>query len=1515
MGFLSRCRACAEYDINKKLSNYTKFILLTYTHPLYMKKSIFPFVIALCSIHVSISAQNGYQWLDMTHLIANPNFENNTNEGWQVWGNASSEDLSYGCQEFWNGTFDIWQSLWGIPNGKYRLSVNGYYRIGDNSPSLNAHNNGTEEITALLYANQYSTPLVSTYSEQLSYNYNGGCWSPNGGGWSWWDDNTEYYPNNMEAASYCFSQGMYLNELEFEVTDSTLMFGIVNDTYNYSNWAIFTNFKLEYFGKLIPVESISFEESNISMLLGEKHILEPIFFPSDATYKTVYWSSSDESIATIDREGIVTALANGTVVITATSTENPDISASCTVTIGQNDADSESLIINEIMAANVDMYIDPSWNYGGFVELYNPTDVDVSIGGFYVSDDPQNLKKCHLPITMGIIPARNYKLLWFDNSDRHAPYQVDMKLDTDGGTIYISNAEGKLIAQQTYPESMARISYARTTDGGDEWGTTAFPTPFEPNSISQFADIRLSAPTVDKDAQLFSGTLNISVYIPEGATLRFTLDGTTPTLDNGDTSETGLFSISETTVFRFRLFQDGKLPSPVVSRSYIYQDRDYQLPIISIITDLYGIYGDEYGIFVRGNGNGLVGNGQSTKCNWNTDWERPVHFEYITTDNQCILSQEADMSSCGGWSRAFNPHSFKLKAGKKFDDHLNYFTFQPFQEKPYLRHKVLQIRNGGNDTSARFIDPAIQEIIQRSGIDIDGQAYQPTVHFINGNYMGVINMREPNNKHFALANRAIDTDEMDQFEMSPDSGYVQKEGDKTYFKEWYDLSFDAADDAVYEKICNSYVDIDEFTNYIASQLYIGGTDFPQNNVKAYRPRVENGRFRFVSFDLDFAFNSSDPFNNMFSKQYYTFDTLYDLTDAIASGRTLNGNRIFDEIEIVTIFKNMLENDTFRKKFIDTYCLIAGSVFEPIRCQEIVDELKARVYDSMTSSERSSLNSSANKVRSGFSKSTQNSRTNQMKNNYDNYFHLRNVERQEVNFSANIPEARITYNGMPVPTNKFSGYIFAPVTLRSSAPSGYKFVGWQTGEGSTQTTDQVLLQKGSSWSYFTSGSLDGTNWKSEFDGRWATGNAPLGYYTSDSNNGRGYQTFLDYGDDANNKRPTYYFQRQLPLSNEPTDNDEFILNFVADDGFIIYVNGEEAGRYLMRDGEATYSSYASSYAPGNPDEGSLTLPANLFHRGVNLIAVELHNNADNSTDVYWDAEIVKQTSTTIGMETLSTDETITLPSKGNFSIKACYEPLSSSELAETDARPVKINEVSASNSVYVNEYFKKNDWIELYNTTADSIDVAGMYLSDNLSKPLKYQIPAASLVENNYSTVIPPYGYLIVWCDKLDPLSQLHTDFKLSAEPADVLLTAADQTWCDTLSYITHNGDESAGIYPDGGTLCYVMTTPTPGKSNLINSYAIPYEENHTYVDAIPSLQLTANGSLRLSRQTDQLVIRTEEPTHATISIYTLSGQLLQNLSFNISSVHRISTSQLPSGFYIARVTDNDGAECTIKFKQ
>ncbi|MBR3859060.1 MAG: CotH kinase family protein, partial [Bacteroidaceae bacterium] len=900
------------------------------------------------------------------------------------------------------------------------------------------------------------------------------------------------------------------------------------------------------------------------------------------------------------------------------------------------------------------------------------------------------------------------------------------------------------------------------------------------------------------------------------------------------------------------------------------------------------LYDDSLGVYVRGV-NGRTGNGQQTPCNWNMDWDRPVNFEYITPEEGMVVNQEVDFAMCGGWSRAWEPHSFKLKAAKIYEG-LNSIDYPFFADKPYLKHKTLQIRNGGNDTDCRIKDAALQAIVHSSGLDVDGQSVQPVMHFINGEYKGMLNMREPNNKHYAYANWGIDTDEMDQFEMSPDSGYVQMEGTRDAFLEWYELSQNAADEATYEEIRN-LVDIDEYINYMAVEFYLGGTDWPQNNIKGFRPRNENGRFRFVLFDLDGTLATTNSFYTFESKQTHTFDLIYD-----------TGRRFTEEIEMVTIFLNMLSNDTFRKQFIDTYCLVAGSVFEPNRCNAIIDEMAERIAPALALEGRSPYWTSAN------IKSTLSNRQNTMINALVDYSRMGidNDMRQSASIAANIEGATLRLNDIEIPTGTFNGALFTPITLKAEPKAGYRFIGWSDTRGTTNST--TLIARGSSWHYYDEGTLDGKSWSdtSYNTSSWSQGNAPLGYFTSDASNGRGYNTILDYGTDANAKRPTYYFRNSFRLSKTPAADDRFTLNYTVDDGMIVYINGVEAARHLMPQGTVTYDTYASSYASSNPDNGSIILDASLFKRGINSIAIEVHNCDNKSSDIYLDLELIHASS----QEMIVCEEAeYTLPDNGDFSLTATYEPLSDDELKETESYPVRINEISADNSIYINEYYKKNDWIELFNTTSEPIDVAGMYLSDNLDKPTKYQISGDDWV----STIIAPYGYLIIWADKLTTFSQLHAPFKLAAEGGYITLTSADQTWNDILYYEPHLGTESVGLYPDGSNEVYVMTTPTIAQSNTINSYATWLEQ--PVIDTNIESVLTDNENMQLGYHDHMLHIYGTEASWATLTIYTPTGKTYLRMTTELFDRHTaISLGTLPEGIYIVSVTDSNGETRTMKLR-
>ncbi len=1275
------------------------------------------------------------------------------------------------------------------------------------------------------------------------------------------------------------------------VTDGNLTIGgrSVFPQNSQTGWFCMTNVRLYYHGEEVKISNITFDKDELVLIAGERRKLDYTIYPENATFKNVFIESDDPEVVSVDNEGNLIARNEGTATITVYSLRDQDVCAQCDVYVELNYEGVNSLIINEIQSANIDMFVDPSYNYGGWVELYNPTDAPVSLVGLYVSDDPNNLTKFKLNIDAGAVPAKGFKNIWFDhNKDKSS--QVDFKLSYDGETIYLSDYDGGLITSQDFPNAVARTSYARTTDGSPSWGLTAEPTPERSNATSKFAVGRLDAPVVDKDAQLFTSPFTVSVNIPSGTTLRYTTDGTTPTLSNGYTSQTGLFNVSSTTTYRFRLFKDGVLPSEVVTRSYIFRDRDYVLPVISIVTDRDNIYGDSLGILVQGV-NGRTGNGYSTPCNWNMDWDRPVNFEYITADGKMVINQEVDMSACGGWSRAYSPHSFKLKADKIYEGK-NFYDYPIFETKPYLKHKTLQVRNGGNDTGARIKDAALQEIVRTSGIDVDGQAYQPAVHFINGRYVSMLNIREPNNKHFVYANYGYDSDEIDMFEMSPDSAYCQMTGTDESFRKWYDLSDNAESADTYEQICKM-VDIDEYINYMAIELYLGSTDWGRNNVKGYRPRFEDGKFRFVLFDLDFAFNTNSPFTNFENMQIYTFNQIYD-----------TGEQLTTEIEIVTIFLNMLENEAFRKKFIDTYCLVAGSVFEPERCKEIITRMAERTYSTLKLEGQDPYNTATPMINSLSTR--QQTLISALKNYWR--FDLSGVEEQIVKISSNIDEARITLNDMIVPTSKFDGSLFGDITLKASAPANYKFVGWK-GLSNNATNENVIFDKNTEWSYYDQGALDGQAWTSSIynNNDWMSGDSPLGYYTGDNNNSRGYNTILDYGYDASNKRPTYYFRKTFDLETTPSESDVMVFDYIVDDGFIIYVNGKEAGRYLMPSGNVGYGTYASSHAVGNPDTGSLTLDASLFKQGTNVVAVEIHNNSGSSSDIYFDASLTLKSYS--GEETiLSEDETYVLPSTGNHVLRACYEKLSEEELKLVHMTPVKINEICASNSIYINEYFEKNDWIELYNTTNEEYDVAGMYISDNLNKPLKYQIPTDGIV----NTVIKPNGYIVLWADKLTPINQLHTSFKIGAEGGEVILTSADETWCDTLVYAAHNGDYSIGLYPDGGVNAYIMNKPTIASTNVINSYSKLWDEPYI-PNAIEDIEISRNGGLCLSYNDGYINVRSEGNDIIDIAVFSITGQSCLDKSIILSDNSEIiSINSLPSGTYVVNATGQTGNRCVIK---
>ena len=150
-----------------------------------------------------------------------------------------------------------------------------------------------------------------------------------------------------------------------------------------------------------------------------------------------------------------------------------------------------------------------------------------------------------------------------------------------------------------------------------------------------------------------------------------------------------------------------------------------------------------------------------------------------------------------------------------------------------------------------------------------------------------------------------------------------------------------------------------------------------------------------------------------------------------------------------------------------------------------------------------------------------------------------------------------------------------------------------------------------------------------------------------------------------------------------------------------------------------------------------------------------------------------------------------------------------------------------NTLVINEFMAKNDsfiqdpcgnyddWIEIYNFGGTAIDVGGMYLTDNLLSPTKWQVPD----DNPSETIIAAGGYLLIWADGQTEQGTLHASFAIKASEDIGLFETDGSTKIDSIAdFPAQDADNSYGRFPNGSDTWQVFihdsnTPPTPGASN------------------------------------------------------------------------------------------------------
>ncbi|MBN2354907.1 CotH kinase family protein [candidate division KSB1 bacterium] len=486
-------------------------------------------------------------------------------------------------------------------------------------------------------------------------------------------------------------------------------------------------------------------------------------------------------------------------------------------------------------------------------------------------------------------------------------------VSASGETLYLSNGAGALVDSVTVPSSAANVSFGRKGDGGGEWDFFAAPTPAAANSATglgaSVAPVMFST-TGGFYHEPFTLKLSCETF---GADIRYTTDGSEP--DSSSPVYTSGPFISQTMVVRARAFRSGFNASPITTHTFIFAAAS-KLPVISLTTDPVNLWDAETGIYVLGDSyepsNPYYG------ANFWQEWEKPIHVEFFEADGRPAFSQNCGTRIFGGWSRSRPQKGMAIFARSSYGK--NRIDYPLFNDLPFDVYYSFILRNAGNDWDRTlFADGLIHDLL--NGLDIERQAFRPCVIYLNGQYWGILNMREKINEEYFSQHHGVDPDLIDELESN---GTVVEGTNDHYlammnYLRTHDISLND-----HYKYIKTQMDVEEYLTYQAVQIYIDNRDWPGNNIKYWRPQSEGGRWRWCLFDTEWGFgiNGYGAGGNRYP---YDYNTLQYATSATQTPNH-HGNPPWS----TELLRTLLKNEEFKYAFINRFADLMNTVFSPDR---------------------------------------------------------------------------------------------------------------------------------------------------------------------------------------------------------------------------------------------------------------------------------------------------------------------------------------------------------------------------------------------------------------------------------------------------------------------------------------------------------------------------------------------------------------------------------------------------------
>lgn len=469
---------------------------------------------------------------------------------------------------------------------------------------------------------------------------------------------------------------------------------------------------------------------------------------------------------------------------------------------------------------------------------------------------------------------------------------------------------------------------------GNTWTILAQATPGAANVEEVYTGV-VPVPELVTQGGFFSDTVSVVLSGAEGASIYYTLNGSLP--DTFSERYNGPITITATTVLRYRLYSAGMLPSEVRTETYFIGE-PRRLPVVSLVVDAGAMFDSDTGLYMKGPN--AADSFPYFGANFWVDKELPAVIALYEKDGNCAFSVGAGVSLSGNWSRGMDKKSLAIDFRELYGtSELKYPLFPALPSVTTFKKIIL--RSSGGTYRRSFIEDAMMQSLLDDR-DVDHQKSRPVVLYINGRYFGLHHLKEAANHDYVYSNYGLKKEEIDFF----DAGMRMKWGTPD---RWNNLTSQLAvygqetgdttmSDSEYAQVCTE-VDIREFIDYNAHEIYINNTDWPANNCRFWRSQASNGMWRWLTYDLDAGFGG---FGYEDGAGEVSFNTVAFALDGSQGLDTYPNGRVY-----TFLLRALMHSPRFKTEFINRFVTLLATDFSSKRVNARIDSAAAQIADEVS----------------------------------------------------------------------------------------------------------------------------------------------------------------------------------------------------------------------------------------------------------------------------------------------------------------------------------------------------------------------------------------------------------------------------------------------------------------------------------------------------------------------------------------------------------------------------------------